>query len=128
MIKKFKSSMSLTAKMPAPKRDIPNVGNRLLRIFKTNLPASFPMPARSESNGQVSFKFSPDRKIKTKQIVAAILEALPETVLAEVSGVTHNTISLEIDTFLGTSYQETLTVMANDNDPESKLFIVILGN
>lgn len=126
MIKKMKAGMSVTAKMPLPERDTLAVANRLLRMFKQYLPATIPMPAKSEAGGLTTIKFSPDRKLKTKQIVAAVLEGMPDWTTVEVGGANHNQITVSMPTPLGTAYTETLTVMANDQDPESKLFMVII--
>lgn len=128
MIKKLNAGMSITANMPKPERETLGVANSLLRIFKQYLPATFPMPVKSETPGITTIRFTPDRKVKTKQIVEAILEGMPAWVTTEIGGTNHNQVTVAMLTPLGTTYTETLTVMANDQDLESKLFTVILTN
>lgn len=128
MIKKTASAFSVTARVPPPERETSQVANKLLRMIKQHLPAQFPVPKRTEAPGITTFTFSPDRKFQTKHIVAAILEALPDAVETEVLGANHNLVTMSTPTPLGIAYTETLTVMANDRDPESKIFVIILGN
>ena len=126
MIKKLKAGMSVkSANHIPPDRDTTGVGNAVLKIFKKNLPATFPMPSLAQNGKTTVFKFSPDRKLKTAIIVSAIANALPHPVNVEVDG---DTVTFSIDSPMGITYQESLIVVANDSDPESKIFSVLLSN
>lgn len=126
MIKKLKSSMSVkSANLFPPDRDTTGVGNAILRSFKKNLPAKFPMPAKKENGKTTTFTFTPDRKLKTTLIVAAIVNSLPSSVNVEING---DTVTFSVDSPIGITYQESLIVVANDADPESKIFTVLLAN
>lgn len=125
-IRKFKSSVSIAASVPKPERDTMGVGSRIQRIFKTSgLPAKFPIPAKSTAvPGRTVFTFSLDRKLSTKHLVNAIVEGLPEWVQTEVTD--GNQVTIQTLAPLGVTYTETLVILANDDDAESKMFTVTL--
>lgn len=101
-----------------PDEDYTNVPNRIYRALR-QIDKSLKVPFTKMVRGNLEITFKPERKLGQAQVLKAIA-ALD----SDQSSIEKNVVFFFMETRLGVQYQEVVSVLAHDQEEESKLIQV----
>jgi hypothetical protein len=118
---KLQAKQRLTAAL-GPDKDYTNVGNRLLRAIRRLDPQIKP-PKMQHTNEGYTYAFQPAKKLPIAVIAKAVIALDTE---AGSFSQADQSVVFYFDTPYGVQYQEVFRINAYEDEPDSKLFQIVL--